>query len=160
MGGVIKAAAEHKGSTLVEIFQNCPVFNDGAFTFLTDKAVKPEVLLRMEQGKPLLFGKDMKKGVRFNPQTAELEVVRLGENGVTEKDILVHDAKREDPTIAFMLANLSMKPGFPTPIGVFRDVRLPTCEELTWQMIDQAKAKPGAGDLQKLLAGNDTWTIG
>jgi 2-oxoglutarate ferredoxin oxidoreductase subunit beta len=160
MGGVIKAAADHKGSTFVEVFQNCPVFNDGAFTFLTDKAVKPDVLLRMEQGKPLLFGKDMKRGIRFNPQTAELEVVRVGENGIEEKDVLVHDAKRADPTIAFMLANLSMKQGFPTPIGVFRDVRLPTCEELTWELIGDAKAKPGAGDLEKLLAGNDTWTIG
>jgi 2-oxoglutarate ferredoxin oxidoreductase subunit beta len=59
-----------------------------------------------------------------------------------------------------MLANLSEKPGFPTPIGVFRDVTRPTCEDLTWQLIGQAKAKKGAGDLQKLLAGNDTWTIG
>jgi 2-oxoglutarate ferredoxin oxidoreductase subunit beta len=160
MGGVIKAAADHKGSTFVEIFQNCPVFNDGAYTFLTDKAVKADQLLRMEQGKPLVFGKDGKKGVRFNPQTAELEVVTIGEGGVTEKDILVHDAKRADPTIAFMLANLSEKVGFPTPIGIFRDVTHPTCEELTWKMIDQAKAKKGAGDLQKLLAGNDTWTIG
>ena len=102
------------------------MFNDGAYTFLTEKAVKADALLRMEQGKPLLFGKDNKKGIRFNAQTAELEVVTIGENGVTEKDILVHDAKREDPTIAFMLANLAEKPGFPTPIGVFRDVRMPT----------------------------------
>jgi 2-oxoglutarate ferredoxin oxidoreductase subunit beta len=160
MGGVLKAAAEHKGSTLVEIFQNCPVFNDGAYEFLTDKAVKADALLRMEQGKPLVFGKDLKKGIRFNPQTAELEVVTIGENGVTEKDILVHDAKREDPTIAFMLANLSTKPGFPTPIGVFRDVRMPTCEELTWQIIDGAKAKKPDASLEKLLAGADTWTIG
>jgi 2-oxoglutarate ferredoxin oxidoreductase subunit beta len=156
---VIKAAADHKGSTFVEVFQNCPVFNDGAYTFLTEKAVKADALLRMEQGKPLLFGKDNKRGIRFNAQTAELEVVTLGEHGVTEKDILVHDAKREDPTIAFMLANLSMRPGFPTPIGVFRNVTRPTCEDLTWQLIDSAKAKKGSGDLQKLLAGNDTWTI-
>jgi len=160
MGGVVKAAADHKGSTFVEVFQNCPVFNDGAYTFLTDKAVKADALLRMEQGKPLVFGKDGKKGIRFNPQTAELEVVTIGENGVTEKDILVHDAQRTDPTIAFMLANLSNKPGFPTPIGVFRNVEQPTCEDLTWQLINQAKAKKGAGDLEKLLAGNDTWTIG
>jgi 2-oxoglutarate/2-oxoacid ferredoxin oxidoreductase subunit beta len=160
MGGVIKAAAEHKGSTLVEVFQNCPVFNDGAYEFLTDKAVKADALLRMEQGKPLVFGKEQKKGIRFNAQTAELEVVTIGENGVTEKDILVHDAKREDPTIAFMLANLSTKPGFPTPIGVFRDVSLPTCEEMTWQIIDGAKAKKPDASLEKLLAGSDTWTIG
>ncbi len=159
MGGVIKAAAEHKGSSFIEIYQNCPVFNDGAYTFLTEKAVKADAQLRMEQGKPLLFGKDLKKGIRFNPQTAELEVVTVGEGGVTEQDILVHDAKREDPTIAFMLANLSTKPGFPTPIGVFRDIRQPTAEDLTWEMIEATKAKKGAGDLDKLLAGGDSWTI-
>jgi 2-oxoglutarate ferredoxin oxidoreductase subunit beta len=159
MGGVIRAAAEHKGSTFVEIFQNCPVFNDGAYTFLTDKAVKADALLRMEQGKPLTFGKDGKKGIRFNPRNAELEVVNVGENGVTEKDLLVHDATREDPTIAFMLANLSVRPGFPTPIGVFRDVKRPTGEELTWQLIEATRKKKGSGDLAALLAGADTWTI-
>jgi len=159
MGATLKAAAEHKGSTYVEIYQNCPVFNDGAYTFMTEKAVKADAMLRMESGKPLLFGKDNKKGIRFNPQTAELEVVTVGENGITEKDILVHDAKREDPTLAFMLANLSMKPGFPTPIGVFRDVRRPTADELTWEQIKSVKAKKGDADLRKLLAGNDTWTI-
>lgn len=159
MGAIIGAAAAHKGSTYVEIFQNCPVFNDGAYTFLTDKAVKADMILRMEHGKPLLFGKDNKKGIRFNGQTAELEVVTVGENGVTEKDILVHDAKREDPTIAFMLANLSTKPGFPTPIGIFRDVTRPTAEDLTWEMIEAAKTKKGNVDVLKFLAGGDTWTI-
>ncbi len=159
MGGVIKAAAEHKGSVFVEIFQNCPVFNDGAYTFITEKASKADAQLRMEHGKPLLFGKDNKKGIRFNPQSAELEAVTLGQDGVTEKDILVHDAKREDPTIAFMLANLAEKPGFPTPIGVFRDVRRPTADEITWQLIGQAKAKKGETDLRKLLASGDTWVI-
>jgi 2-oxoglutarate/2-oxoacid ferredoxin oxidoreductase subunit beta len=135
------------------------VFNDGAYTFLTDKALKADAILRMEHGKPLLFGKDSKKGIRFNTASAELEVVTLGENGVTEKDILVHDAKREDPTIAFMLANLSDRAGFPTPIGVFRDIKKPTCEDLTWQIIEDAKAKKPGADLQKLLAGSDTWAI-
>ncbi len=159
MGAVLKAAAEHKGSTYVEIYQNCPVFNDGAYTFLTEKTVKADMQLKMEHGKPLLFGKDMKKGIKFNAQTAELEVVTLGENGVTEKDILVHDVKREDPTIAFMLANLSLKPGFPTPIGVFRDVKRPTAEDLTWDMINAAKSKSGDVDVVKFLAGGDTWNI-
>jgi 2-oxoglutarate ferredoxin oxidoreductase subunit beta len=161
MGVVIKAAAEHKGSCFLEIYQNCPVFNDGAYTFLTEKAVKADALLRMEQGKPLLFGKDNRKGIRFNGQTAELEVVAVGENGVTEKDVLVHDVKREDPTIAFMLANLSVKPGFPTPIGIFRDVKRPTAEDLTWEMIEAAKSKKGEVDVSRLLAGpsGDTWNI-
>jgi 2-oxoglutarate ferredoxin oxidoreductase subunit beta len=159
MGGIIKAAAEHKGSVFVEVFQNCPVFNDGAYTFLTDKAVKADMLLRMEHGKPLLFGKDMKKGIRFNPKSAELEVVTIGQDGVTEADILVHDAKRADPTMAFMLANLAEKPGFPTPIGIFRDVRKPTADEITWEIIGKTKAAKPDADLKKLLAGPDTWTI-
>jgi 2-oxoglutarate ferredoxin oxidoreductase subunit beta len=159
LGVVLKAAAEHKGSCFTEIYQNCPVFNDGAYTSITEKAVKADALLRMEHGKPLLFGKDNKKGIRFNPQNAELEVVTVGEGGVTEKDVLVHDVKREDPTIAFMMANLSLKPGFPTPIGVFRDVKRPTAEELTWDMINAAKSKKGDVDVSRLLAGNDTWHI-
>jgi 2-oxoglutarate ferredoxin oxidoreductase subunit beta len=159
MAAMLKAAAEHKGSSYIEIYQNCPVFNDGAYTFMTEKAVKAEAQLRMENGKPLLFGKDNKKGIRFNPQTAELEVVTLGEKGITENDVLVHDAHREDPTMAFMLANLALKPGFPTPIGVFRDVRRPTADELNWEQIRGAKAKKGDSDLKKLLAGGDTWTI-
>jgi 2-oxoglutarate ferredoxin oxidoreductase subunit beta len=159
MGAVLKAAAEHKGSCFTEIYQNCPVFNDGAYTSITEKSVKADALLRMEHGKPLLFGKDNKKGIRFNAQSAELEVVTVGENGVTEKDILVHDVKRDDPTIAFMMANLSLKPGFPTPIGVFRDVKRPTAEDLTWDMINAAKSKKGDVDVSKLLAGGDTWTI-
>ena len=159
MGQVLKGAAEHKGSVYVEIYQNCPIFNDGAFTAITDKAARADQLLRMETGKPLLYGKDGKKGIRFNTQTAELEVVTVGEHGVTEKDILVHDAKREDPTLAFMLANLSLKPGFPTPIGIFRDVRKATADELTWQQIEDAKAKRGGASMKKLLSGNDTWVV-
>jgi len=156
---VLKAAAEHKGSCFTEVYQNCPVFNDGAYVSITEKSVKADALLRMEHGKPLLFGKENKKGIRFNPQTAELEVVAVGEGGVSEKDVLVHDVKREDPTIAFMLANLALKPGFPTPIGIFRDVSRPTAEELTWEMINAAKSKKGDVDVSKLLAGNDTWMI-
>ena len=159
MGGVIKAASEHKGSAFVEVFQNCPVFNDGAYAFLTEKAVKADALLRMEHGKPLVFGKDGKKGIRFNPTTAELEVVTVGENGVTEKDLLVHDMKREDPTLAFMLANLSERPGFPTPIGIFREVRKPTADEMTWEIIAKTKAAKGEVPLAKLLGAGDTWVI-
>jgi 2-oxoglutarate ferredoxin oxidoreductase subunit beta len=113
----------------------------------------------MEEGKPLLFGKDNKKGIRFDGDKAELEVVTLGENGVTEKDILVHNPKRSDPTIAFMLANLSDRAGFPTPIGIFRDVRKPTADEMTWDMIKAAKAKKGDVSLRKFLSDVDTWEV-
>ncbi len=159
LGMVLKGAAEHRGSTFIEIYQNCPVFNDGAYSFMTEKAVKAEAQLRMEEGKPLLFGKENKKGIRFDPQTAELEVVTVGENGVAEKDILVHDPRREDPTIAFMLANLANRPGFPTPVGIFRDVKLPTCDELNWKQIGAAKAKHGDLSVQDFLSTADTWTV-
>jgi 2-oxoglutarate ferredoxin oxidoreductase subunit beta len=86
--------------------------------------------------------------------------VTLGENGITEKDILVHDATREDPTLAYMLANMSVRAGFPTPVGVFRDVRRPTADEMTWQKIEAQKAARKDVDLTKLLSGSDTWTIG
>jgi 2-oxoglutarate ferredoxin oxidoreductase subunit beta len=159
MGAVLKSAAEHVGTAFVEIYQNCPVFNDGAYTFLTEKAVKAEAQLRMEQGKPLLFGKENEKGIRFNPQTASLEVVTVGQNGITEKDILVHDAHREDPTMAFMLANMATRPGFPVPVGVFREVRQPTVEELNWKIIDDAKAKKGNPGIEELLHSGDNWTV-
>jgi len=159
LGAVIKSAAEHHGSAFVEVYQNCPVFNDGAYTSITDKAVKADQLLRMEHGKPLLFGKDGKKGIRFDGRQARLEVVTVGENGVTEADILVHDVRRDDPTIAFMMANLALTPGFPTPIGVFRDVRRPTSDELTWEQVKAARAKAGDTSLERLLASGDTWII-
>jgi 2-oxoglutarate/2-oxoacid ferredoxin oxidoreductase subunit beta len=160
LGGVLKAAQEHKGTAFVEIFQNCPVFNDGAYGFLTDKATKAETQLRMEHGKPLLFGKDMKRGIRFDARNARLEVVTVGENGVAEADVLVHDAHRDDPTLAFMLASLADKPGFPTPIGVFRDVRKPTAEELSWQLIGEAKeSRKGSQAVKDFLAQGETWTV-
>ncbi len=159
MGNVIAAAAQHKGSVFVEILQNCPVFNDGAYLFLTEKSVKADALLRMEEGKPLLFGKDNKKGIRFNTQTAELEVVTVGQGGMAEKDVLVHDPRRQDPTIAFMLANLSDRAGFPTPIGVFRDVRKPTADELNWETIKATKAKKGEPSIRKFLSDADTWEV-
>jgi 2-oxoglutarate/2-oxoacid ferredoxin oxidoreductase subunit beta len=158
MGAMLKAAAGHKGSAFIEVYQNCPVFNDGAYTSLTDKAVRADRIIRMEEGKPLVFGKDGKKGLRFDARTMDLEIVTIGENGVTEQDLLVHDSTREDPTISFMLAGMAARPGFPTPIGVFRNVRKPTCEEMTWEMIEDTKKKRG-GDLKKLLSGGDSWTI-
>jgi len=160
LGGVLKAAQEHRGTAFVEVFQNCPVFNDGAYGFLTEKATKPETQLRMEHGKPLLFGKDMRKGIRFEPRTARLEVVTVGEKGITEADVLVHDAQRDDPTFAFMLANLDHSPGFPTPIGVFRDVRRPTADEITWQLIDSARSSSRRQlSVAEFLAAGETWTV-
>jgi 2-oxoglutarate ferredoxin oxidoreductase subunit beta len=154
MRQVLARAAAHKGTAFVEILQNCNVFNDGAFEHITEKAVKDTAQLRLEHGKPLTFAKGT-KGVKLNGFRAELAT--LGENGVTEKDLLVHDEKA-DPSLSFLISEL-MAPNFPTPIGVFRSVERPTHGEL-----DQAQTatamKKGPGDLEKLLNSGDTWTVG
>jgi 2-oxoglutarate ferredoxin oxidoreductase subunit beta len=148
-------AAKHKGTAFVEIMQNCNVFNDGAWEHITEKAVKDQAQLRLEHGKPLLFAKGT-KGIRLNGFTPE--VVTLGENGVTEKDILVHDEKAA-PSLSFLISEL-MAPDFPTPVGVFRDVERPVHHELDQAQLAAAREKKGPGDLKKLLQSGDTWTVG
>ena len=111
------AAAEHKGTSFVEIYQNCNIFNDGAFEDATDKDVRADRMLYLEHGKPMIFGKDRDKGIRLNG--LKPEVVELGKDGITEADILVHDETREDPTLAFLLSRMDY-PEFPVPVGVFR----------------------------------------
>ena len=159
LGAVLKAAAEHKGTAFVEILQNCPVFNDGAHALLTDKATKADTQLRLESGSPLLFGKDGRKGIRLDPRSAALEVVTAGEAGADGVGVLIHDARRQDPAFAFMLAGMDAMPGFPTPIGIFRDARQPTVEELAWELIGKARAEKGEMGVRELLAAGDTWTV-
>ncbi|MFZ5470949.1 MAG: 2-oxoacid:ferredoxin oxidoreductase subunit beta [Myxococcota bacterium] len=154
MQQVLHRAAAHKGSAFVEIFQNCNVFNDGAFANITEKAAKDDMQLRLEHGKPLLFSKGT-QGVRldgFRP-----EVVKLGENGVSEKDLLVHDEKAP-ASLAFMLAELE-PPRSPAPIGVFRAVERPVHHQLEVDQIASVKEKRGEGDLEKLLHAGDTWVV-
>ena len=152
---VLHRMAEHKGSAFVEIFQNCNVFNDGAYFDITEKPVKDDMQLRLEHGKPLLFGKAKNRGIRLNSFT--MEAVTLGENGVTEKDILVWDEKAE-PSLAFLVAELT-PPNFPAPIGVFRAVDRPVHHELEVAQRAAMKKTRGEGDLEKLLNSGDTWQV-
>ncbi|MFH0793824.1 MAG: 2-oxoacid:ferredoxin oxidoreductase subunit beta [bacterium] len=154
---VLEQAAKHKGTAFVEVYQNCNIFNDGAYDYATNKDTKSDTTLVLEHGKPLIFGKDRDKGIRLNAQFGP-EVVKLGENGITEKDLLVHNEKAEDPSLAFMLSRLA-HPDFPEPIGVFRAVERPTFDGLVEDQIEQAIEKRGEGVLQKLLTGNETWTV-
>jgi len=147
-------AAAHKGTAFVEIMQNCNVFNDGAWEHITEKSVKDTAQVRLEHGKPLLFAKGT-KGIRLNGFTPE--VVTLGENGVTEKDILVHDEKAA-PSLSMLISEL-MAPHFPTPIGVFRAIERPVHHELDQAQLAAAQEKKGPGDLHKLLHSGDTWTV-
>jgi 2-oxoglutarate ferredoxin oxidoreductase subunit beta len=154
---VLLRAARHKGSALIEIYQNCNVFNDGAFETLTDKATKSDTQVVLEHGKPLLFGKERNKGIRLTGMF-QPEVVTLGQNGVTEKDLLVHDEHAPNPGLAFLLSQLE-GPEFPTAIGVFRTIERPAYDHLAQQQEQQLKAKKGEGDLRALLHAGDTWTV-
>ena len=153
---VLLRAARHKGSAFVEIFQNCNVFNDGAFKALKDPTSRDETSLTLEEGRPLVFGKDRNKGIRLNG--IDPEVVTLGENGITEKDILVHDANREDPSYAHLIARLT-QPRFPIALGVFREVERPAYSDVLRQQMEAATKKLGKGHLKDLIYSGDTWTV-
>ncbi len=150
---VLTRAAHHKGTAFMEIYQNCNVFNDGAYAHITEKSVKASAQVKLEHGRPLVFAGG-KKGIRLNG--FRLEVVELG-NGVTEKDLLVHDEKAE-PSLSFLLAEL-MAPLNPTPIGVFRAVDRPTHHELDQAQTRAVVESKGLGDLKKLLHAGDTWAV-
>ena len=152
LGEMLKRAHSHRGASFVEILQNCNIFNDGAFNDLSDKQVKAEHQLVVEHDKPLVFGKNRDKGIRMNGQRPE--VVALG-NGVTENDLIVHD--ETNLALAFMLANF--EPPMPAPLGVLYAVSRPTYDAAMNQQLTDAKARQGAGDLQKLLGLGDTWTV-
>ena len=151
---VLKRAAEHVGTSFVEVYQNCNVFNDGAFEYATARDTKADATLQLEHGKPLIFGKDRDKGIRLNGM--DPEVVELGK-GISEDDLLFHDEKAIEPTLAYLLSRMS-HPEFPEPIGVFRDIDAPRYEELLNGQITAAREKK-AGDLQKLFTSGETWTV-
>ncbi|MDO8643574.1 MAG: 2-oxoacid:ferredoxin oxidoreductase subunit beta [bacterium] len=155
MGLVLEKAAFHRGSAFTEIFQNCNIFNDGAFNDVTDRQTRSDHLLVLEDGKPLIFGKDRNKGIRLNGLTPE--VVTLG-NGITEADLLVHHEHNPDPTYAYLLSRFEL-PDFPVPVGVFRSVEKPTYEDLLVGQITEAQKKKGHPSLESLLNSGDVWTI-
>lgn len=156
MTEVLRQAAEHRGASLVEIYQNCPVFNDGAFFNLTEKDTKVAAQIRLEHGQPIVFGpEEARRGVA-RAADGGLEIVELSD--VSEDALIVHDQHREDPSLAFALARLADRPTEPTPIGVFRQVERPVHGAA-------ASQNPGrtVGDLaalDTLLHAGDTWTVG
>jgi len=154
---VLRAAAAHQGSALVEIYQNCNIFNDGAWDPLKDRALKEDNLIRLEHGKPLRFGVDGQKGVARRSDG----VLRVVDNVADCADCLwVHDAHAAEPSTAFALSRLAdFNTLANTAIGVFRDVPRPVYDQLLGEQIVRAQAKGGA-DLAALLRGRDTWTIG
>jgi 2-oxoglutarate ferredoxin oxidoreductase subunit beta len=153
----LKKAAAHRGSAYVEILQNCNIFNDGAWTYLTEKENRSEHIVQLEHGKPLIFGKNRDKGVRMNG--LDLEVVTIG-NGIRESDLLIHDEEYRNPAYAFMLAKMEEQPGFPTPIGTLRSWNdVPRYEDIVNDQIKDITAKRGPGDIAQLLRAGDTWEV-
>ncbi len=153
---VMKRAAAHQGSAFVEVLQNCNIFNDGAWQPITEKDVRDDATISVEHGKPLVFGKARDKGIRMNG--ISLEVVKLGD-GVTEKDLIVHDERHPNPAYAFLLSRMDHTPGFPTPIGILRAVEAPRYETLVADQVRAVTEKKGPGDLAKLLRTGDTWEV-
>lgn len=155
LGDVLRRAAEHRGVSFVEVYQNCNVFNDGAWEYASDKKVRDDNIIELEHGKPLIFGKNRDKGIRLNG--TEPEVVSLG-NGIKEDDLLFHDERAEEPTHAYLLSRMR-HPEFPEPIGVFRAVDRPTYEGEVNRQIEAAVQKRGQGDLAALFQTGDTWNV-
>lgn len=155
LSSILKRAAEHRGTSFIEVYQNCNVFNDGAWDYATDRATRADNVVELEHGKPLIFGKDRDKGIRLNGM--EPEVVELGK-GITEDDLLFHDEKAVEPSLAYLLSRMR-HPEFPEPIGVFRAIDAPKYDELLNQQVDEAREKQGDGDLKTLFTSGSTWTV-
>lgn len=153
--GIVKRAAEHKGTSFVEVYQNCNVFNDGAFFQFTEKETKSDSVVFLEHGKPLIFGKESDKGIKldgFSPV-----VVSLKDGIHTVNDLLIHNEK--DTTLAFILANMTYNQDLPRPFGIFLAIDRPRYEDEVEKQIDSAISKRGKGSLEKLLNSGDTWVI-
>jgi 2-oxoglutarate ferredoxin oxidoreductase subunit beta len=155
LGEMLRRASEHRGTSFIEVYQNCNVFNDGAWEYATNRDVKDDNVVVLEHGKPLIFGKDRNKGIRLNG--LEPEVVELGK-GITEDDLLFHDEKAPEPSLAYLLTRLR-HPEFPEPIGVFRCVDQPKYDEQLNSQIESARQKQGPGDLNKVFNSGDTWSV-
>ncbi len=152
---MFKRAHDHQGSSIIEIYQNCNVFNDGAFGQITAKDARDEMLIPLQHGEPIRFGADGARGVVLD--RGGLRLVDVAEVG--EDALLVHDETRDDPSIAFMLSRLAKGPYEPTPVGVFRAVDRPEYGGGVNQQLAAAQEAKGPGDLRELLRSGATWEI-
>jgi 2-oxoglutarate ferredoxin oxidoreductase subunit beta len=153
---MLRAAAEHQGSALIEIYQNCPVFNDGAFDALRDKKANAANGIRLEHGRPILFGVENERCVVRGPD-GDLQIADVAD--AAPGSIVVHDAHRDDPSLAFALSRLSSQPTGPTPIGIFRSVVRPVSGRDLGHELARNRAGLAESDLDALLHAGDTWTV-
>jgi 2-oxoglutarate ferredoxin oxidoreductase subunit beta len=156
MMDTLRRANEHEGAAFVEIYQNCNVFNDGAFEGITAKDSRASMLIELKHGEPIRFGNDNELGVVLN-RFGECEIVKVADVG--DDRLLVHDEHRTDPSLAFAISRLAEQPTTPTPVGVFRDVARPVYEQAVQVQLAAAAERNGPGDLGTLLASGSTWTV-
>jgi 2-oxoglutarate ferredoxin oxidoreductase subunit beta len=152
----LRRAARHQGTAFVEIYQNCNIYNDKAFAYMTEKEGRDEQTLQLTQGAPLVFGKKRDKGIRM--RGTQMEVVELGQGAADPADCVVWDEHLDNPATAFLAAQL-LPPGFPTAIGVFREVERPSYESAVVAQVEHEIERHGAGKLEDLLHAGDTWTV-
>ncbi|MEM9586009.1 MAG: 2-oxoacid:ferredoxin oxidoreductase subunit beta, partial [Planctomycetota bacterium] len=155
LGETLKAAAAHKGTSLVEVYQNCNVFNDGAMAYAQERKQRAENVVELEHGKPLIFGTNSDKGIRLTGN--HLEIVNTAD--VAVDDLLIHDAHEPNPAIQMMLARMSY-PEMPEPIGVLRAVEgVATYDDQINEQVERATTAKGPGDLKDLFHAGDTWDV-
>ncbi len=151
---MVEAAAAHEGAAFIEVYQNCNIFNDGAFEVVKDSPEENQI--RLTHGEQVRFGADDERALRMNAR-GELQIVAAAD--WPDEELLVHDATRDDPTLAFALSRVAAAPTAPTPFGIFRQVSRPVYDAQVQAQVDADVAKRGAGDLQALIAGHETWEV-
>ena len=149
-------AAKHKGTSVIEVLQNCVIFNDGIHDDVTGKEVRDDRTIILKQGEPMIFGKENNKGLVLDG--LKLKVVKLGENSITEKNLLVHDATENNPGIQYMLANMR-SPEYPVALGVIRSVDAPTYEIAVRDQIREIKKTARIKSMDDLLNSGSVWEV-
>ncbi len=149
-------AAKHKGTSVIEVLQNCVIFNDGIHDTVADKAVRDERTIILRHGEPMIFGKERNQGLILDG--LKLKVVNLGENGITEKNLLIHDSTESNPGIQYMLANMRY-PEYPVALGVVRSVPGPTYEAAVEEQISEVQKTSRIKSMDDLLHSGSVWEV-
>lgn len=153
---ILTESAKFKGTSVVEVLQNCVIYNDKAHGYITDKAHKEDRQIILEHGKPLIYGKNRDKGIILDG--LKLKSVVIGQDGITEDDILVHDAHSTNPLLHLMIANMTY-PEFPIAFGIIREVKTMTYEEKLEHQIETQKEKANIKSIKDLLYSGNTWQV-
>ena len=154
LANILKEANNHNGTSFIEIYQNCNIFNDGAFSELTEKETKADTQLVLEHGQPMTFGSENKKGLKL--EGSNFIVVEIGEQ-YSKDDILVHN--KDDRNLGMLLSGITYTPNLPVPLGILYQEQKPSYEQMLIEQIDKSIESKGKGDLQKTLLGSNHWKV-